>query len=135
MVAEGNVDNIVFDAFFADRRGTGVFVEVGAARPDYLSISARFRAAGWKVLAIEPNPDFCSAHRAAGYDVLEYTCSDTKSDNVEFFVVDSKGAEYLGGHVSFESFSSLGLKDQFAELYKKVAASTVLRKIGVKVRA
>jgi FkbM family methyltransferase len=31
-------------------------------------------------------------------------------------IVDSHGAAYRGGHVSYESFSSLGLKDSYAGL-------------------
>jgi hypothetical protein len=70
MAAEHDVDQVVRDAFFAETTD-GVLVEVGAARPEYLSISASYRALGWKVIAIEPNPEFCAAHRALGHDVLE----------------------------------------------------------------
>lgn len=133
MAAEGHVDRLVLDAFFRNR-SNGVVVEVGAARPDYLSIGASFRALGWKVIAIEPNPEFCAAHRALGYEVLQYACSDEESDDAEFFVVDSKGADYRGGAVSFESFSSLGIKDQFVDLYETVRETTNIKTIPVKVR-
>ncbi|MBV9240639.1 MAG: FkbM family methyltransferase [Acidobacteria bacterium] len=133
MTAEGDVDRLVRDAFFTDS-GTGVIVEVGAARPDYLSISASFRARGWKVIAIEPNPEFCATHRALGYEVLEYAASDIDADDVDFFMVDSNGATYKDGNVSFESFSSLGISGQFADLYETVKANTNLKKIPVKVR-
>jgi|ERR1035441_9223207 hypothetical protein len=103
MAAEKDIDRVVREAFFPD--GTsGVLVEVGAARPDYLSISASFRERGWKIIAVEPNPEFCALHRANGHYVLQYACSDEDKDNVDFFVVDSNGADYLGGKVSFESF-------------------------------
>jgi FkbM family methyltransferase len=111
MAAEGNVDLIVHDTFFRDGK-TGVLVEVGAARPDYFSISASFRSHGWRIIAIEPNPDFCAAHRALGYDVLEYACSDEDADGVPFFVVDSRGHQHsndLYGQVTYESVSSLGI--------------------------
>jgi FkbM family methyltransferase len=133
MAAEHNIDRVVLNTFFHGRT-EGVLVEVGAARPDYLSIGAHFRALGWKVVAIEPNPEFCAAHRAIGHDVLEYACSDEESDNAAFFVVDSNGANYMGGSVSFESFSSLGIKGQFAELHETVKSSTTVRTIPVKVR-
>jgi FkbM family methyltransferase len=133
MAAENNVDRVVRDAFFAGIRN-GVLVEVGAAMPDYLSIGASFRALGWKVVAIEPNPEFCSAHRALGNEVLQYAASDTEADDVDFFVVDSHGAAYQEGVVSFESFSSLGIKDQFADLYETVRAKTEMSTIPVKVR-
>jgi FkbM family methyltransferase len=87
-----------------------------------------------KVIAIEPNPEFCAAHRALGHDVLEYAASDTETDDANFFVVDSNGANYMGGGVSFESFSSLGINGQFADLHETVKASTNVKTISVKVR-
>ena len=134
MSAEQDVDREVLRAFFPDPAFTGVFVEIGAARPDFLSISAGFRRQGWKVVAVEPNPDFCAVHRAQGYDVLEYACSDVEQDDAEFFVVDSQGADYLGGNVSFESFSSLGIRDEFAKLHETVKDKTNIKKVKVKVR-
>jgi FkbM family methyltransferase len=133
MTAEHDVDRLVRDAFFA-RAASGVLVEVGAAKPDYLSISASYRALGWKVIAIEPNPDFCAAHRALGHDILEYAVSDTESDDASFFVVDSHGANYMGGTVSFESFSSLGIRGKYADLHETVKAGTSVKTIHVKVR-
>jgi FkbM family methyltransferase len=133
MAAEDNVDRVVRDAFFAGVKN-GVLVEVGAAMPDYLSIGASFRGLGWKVISIEPNPDFCAAHRALGSEILQYAASDTEADDVDFFVVDSRGTEYREGAVSFESFSSLGIKDQFADLYETVRAKTGISTIPVKVR-
>jgi len=124
---------VVLKAFFRGKT-SGVLVEVGAARPDYLSIGANFRELGWKVVSIEPNPEFCAAHRARGHEVLEYACSDEESDNADFFVVNSNGANYLGGTVSFESFSSLGIKGQFADLHETVKAATSVKTIPVKVR-
>ena len=109
MAAEGNVDLIVHDTFFRDGQ-VGVLVEVGAARPDYLSISASYRSSGWRIIAIEPNPNFCAVHRALGYDVLQYACSDEDADGVPFFVVDSHDVQYMDGVLSFESFSSLGIE-------------------------
>ena len=104
MTAEKDVDILVHDKFFKDKSEPGVFVEVGAALPDYLSISARFRDLGWKIVAIEPNPEFCQAHRSRGHQIYEYACSDVDADDMDFFVVDFQGADYLGGSVSFEFF-------------------------------
>ena len=134
MTAEKDVDILVGDTFFSHKGEPGVLVEVGAARPDYLSISARFRDLGWKIIAIEPNPDFCAAHRSRGHQVYEYACSDVDADDVDFFVVDSQGADYLGGSVSFGSFSSLGIKDEFAELHETVKGNTRVKTVPVKVR-
>ena len=133
MAAEDNVDVIVQNTFFPNKTD-GVLVEVGAARPDYLSISAIFREKGWKILAVEPNPDFCELHKARGYDVLEYACSDEDRDNVDFTVVDSQGVDYLGGKVSAESISSLGIKDEFLELYSRLEGRATTKTISVTVR-
>jgi FkbM family methyltransferase len=93
-------------------------------------MSALYRTLGWRVIAIEPNPVFCQAHRAAGYEVLEYACSDHDEDAVDFEVVDSHGAPYEGGTVSFESFSSLRVKDS----YRTLRAGLDVRRIKVNVR-
>lgn len=138
--AEHNIDILVRDKFFPPSRFSRflpqrrTIVEVGAARPDYLSISASFRKAGWKVIAIEPNPAFCEAHRAQGLDVLQYACSDENKDDVDFFVVDSLGANYMGGHVSNESFSSLGINGKFEEQFNTVRENTTTNVIKVSVR-
>lgn len=135
MAAEKNVDRIIQD-LLSDNDGLkqGVLVEVGAAHPDYLSISSSFRRLGWKIIAIEPNPDFCKQHRDQGYTVYQYACSDNESDAQEFYVVDSQGTKYLDGSVSFESFSSLGIKDEFLDLHQTVKDKTKVKKIEVKVR-
>jgi FkbM family methyltransferase len=133
VAAEHDVDRIVRNAFFPKTRD-GTFVEVGAARPEYLSISASYRALCWKVIAIEPNPEFCAAHRALGHDVLEYAASDSETDDANFYVVDSNGVNYMGGNVSFESFSSLGIKGPFADLHETVKNDTNIKTIPVKVR-
>ncbi len=133
MAAEKDIDRIVQQAFFADTK-PGVMIEVGAARPDYLSIGASFRAQGWQVLSIEPNPEFCDLHRALGNDVVQCACSDEDRDGVDFFVVDSNQADYLGGNVSFESFSSLGIRDEFAADLEKTQVKTDVRTIQVNVR-
>jgi FkbM family methyltransferase len=112
----------------------GVLVEIGAARPDYLSISASYRALGWKIIAIEANPEFCAAHGALGYDVLMYAVRDTEADDAKFFVVDSLGSNYMGGTVSFESFSSLGIQGKYADLHETVKARTKAKTIPVKIR-
>jgi hypothetical protein len=112
---EGGLDQIVYRRFFAGTT-VGVFVDVGAAGPDFLSMSAFYRGLGWRVIAIEPNPVFCEAHRAAGHDVLQYACSDHDEDAADFEVVDLHGESYKGGVFSFESFSSLAVKPAYRSL-------------------
>ena len=133
MAAEGNVDLIVHDTFFRDHK-TGVLVEVGAARPDYLSIGASYRSRGWRIIAIEPNPNFCAAHRALGYEVLQYACSDEDADDVPFFVVDSHGAPYLDESVSYDPFPRLGSKGLCIAHAKSHQRSHNVTTIPVQVR-
>jgi len=108
--AECDVDIKVQERFFSDHY-KGVFLEIGAARPDYLSVSAHYRSRNWKVIAIEPNPAYKPLYEEFGYEVLQYACGDRDEDDVPFSVVNSHGSSYRGGQVSFESFSSLGVKD------------------------
>ena len=127
--AEGDVDKVVRKRFFPDL-ANGVFVEVGAARPDYLSTSALFRSLGWNIIAIEPNPAYAELHHAQGHEILPYACGDHDEDDVEFSVVDSHGTAYEGGAVSFESFSSLAIKPSYARLKLDLDVT----KIKVKLR-
>jgi FkbM family methyltransferase len=130
-VVESDVDLVVQAAFFPDPAYRGTMIEVGAAKPDYLSVSATFRARGWRVISIEPNPYFCEMQRRHGIDVLQYACGDADKDDVSFFVVRTD-ATYQGEPVSNESFSSLGIRGQYAEMMKSLPTST--DEIRVKVR-
>jgi FkbM family methyltransferase len=104
-------------------------VEVGAARPDYLSISAHFRAKGWTVLAIEPNPAYGEHYNRRGFQLLQYACGDHDEDDVDFVVVDSHGTAYAGGDVSYESWSSLAIKDEYRSLKPDLDTSTIKVKL------
>lgn len=128
---EGDVDLVVRKAFFDDPRYRGIIIEVGAAKPDYLSISASFRDLGWRAIAVEPNPVFAELHRALGHEIIECACGESDQEGVPFFVVENQG-EYLGGTVSNESFSSLGIRGRFADLMRTVETS--IKEIHVRVR-
>ncbi len=127
--AEDQIDRIVRETFFEDYSHKGVIVEVGAAGPEYLSISRHFRESGWRVLAIEPNPEFCELHRQAGFEVLQYACGDHDEDGVDFEVVYQPAA-YKGGQVTYESFSALKVLDS----YRKRNPSITTRSIKVDLR-
>jgi FkbM family methyltransferase len=127
-IVESDIDRIVYEHFFAGRNG--VFVDVGAARPDFLSISALYRGKGWRVIAIEPNPEFCDLHKKAGHEIVQCACGERDEDNVDFTIVDQHGGDYLGGKVSYESFSSLGIKKEFSQL--KSDLDTKIIKVNVR---
>lgn len=130
-IVEGDVDLVVQEAFFADRTYIGTMIEVGAAKPDYLSVSATFRSLGWRVISIEPNPYFCEMQRQKGFEVMECACGEADRDDVSFFVVQTD-ATYQGQPVTNESFSSLGVRGKYAEMMKSVP--TTVSEIKVKVR-
>jgi FkbM family methyltransferase len=124
--AEGDVDRIVHKRFFpGESTSTRVFVDVGAARPDYLSVSAYYRTLGWRVIAIEPNPEFCAMHRSRGHEIYQFACGDHDEDDIDFVVVDSHGTKYEKGEVSYESFSSLAIKDSYAALKSQLDKRTI----------
>jgi FkbM family methyltransferase len=125
------VDLVVREAFFDVPDYRGIIIEVGAAKPDYLSISASFRKLGWRAIAVEPNPVFAQLHRALGHEIIECACGESDQESVPFFVVENRG-EYLGGTVSNESFSSLGIRGRFADLMGTVDTST--KEIRVQLR-
>jgi FkbM family methyltransferase len=134
MAAESNVDAVIFERFFPRER-SGVLLEIGAARPDFLSIGAYFRAAGWRVISVEPNPAFASMHRSLNHEILEFACSDTDADDVDFVIAEAEDEiEYQGLKISAESFSSLGIRGDFERLLFKMQDRFSQRKIKVKTR-
>ncbi|AWN43298.1 FkbM family methyltransferase [Methylobacterium durans] len=134
MAAEHDVDKLVQASFFNGAKEGGVLVEVGAARPSYLSISESFRSLGWTIIAVEPNPVFCEEHRKLGHEILQYACGDHDEDEVVFYIVKSIDAVYMGGDVSYESWSSLGIRDRYAEVVKTVEDKTEIEPVRVKLR-
>src|ERR1700751_2262824 len=100
MPAENKVDRIVHDSFFAGQR-SGVVLEIGAGDPDFLSISALFRAEGWRVIEVEANPVFAALHRARGHEILEVACSDKDANDVDFVIVEADGTvKYQGKSIT-----------------------------------
>ena len=130
-VVEGDVDLIVQKTFFPDPNYLGTMIEVGAAKPDYLSVSASFRSRGWRVISIEPNPYFCELYRRRGLDIIECACGESDRDEANFFVVHTSGI-YHGHQVTDESFSSLGVRGKYAELMRSVPASVTEMKVKVR---
>lgn len=123
--AEGNVDRIIYKRFFRGDKSYGVFVDVGAAGPDYLSISALFRSLGWRIFGVEPNPEFCDLHKRKSYEIWQYACGDHDEDNVDFQLVHSHGTPYEHGEVTYESFSSLAIKDAYRAMVPDLDTRTI----------
>ena len=111
-MAEADIDKIVLEEFFKGRR-SGTLVDVGAARPDFLSVAAEFRRRGWRVISVEPNPEFAKLHRDLGHEIIEVAATDLDEDNVEFTIARGIDLEYQNGKITAELFSSLGMRGQF----------------------
>ncbi|MCT0231084.1 FkbM family methyltransferase [Synechococcus sp. CS-1324] len=133
--AEGAVDSLVRDTFFPGG-SRGVLVEVGAASPDYLSLGNSFRSSGWRVISIEPNPIFAEMHRERGHEIHEFACGDADLDDVAFTLAQAKnlGSRYRGGEISYESFSSLGIRGKFRKLFDTMADRFTTQEIKVRQR-
>lgn len=131
MAAEYNIDDLIINEFYANYRQP-VMIDVGAAKPDFLSIGQGFRNCGFKVIGIEPNPLFCELHKQLGNIVYQYACSDYDKDDVDFYVVNSFNAPYWDVNVTYESFSSLGITGKFKDLQDTIQTDTALIKVHVR---
>jgi FkbM family methyltransferase len=131
--AEGGVDERVYRTFFQNRP-SGICLDVGAAGPEYLSIGNGFRKHGWRVISVEANPIFAQMHRERGHEVIEAAAGKEDRDDVDFTIFDFHGAPYEGGSVTFESFSSLGTKPEYAASIAVQPVKPDIRTIKVKVR-
>jgi hypothetical protein len=76
---EFGTDRHLRERFFPGQTN-GVMIEVGAATPEYLSLSQHFRLSGWRCIAIEPNPTFAAMHRARGHEVYQVACGEDDRD-------------------------------------------------------
>lgn len=85
--AEEDTARIVMQMFPPDY--SGVYVDVGAGYPEWYSNSYPFRARGWTIVAVEPQPSMCKEFRRRGYDVLEFACASQNLGIVDFEVLDN----------------------------------------------
>jgi FkbM family methyltransferase len=116
-------DRYLREVHFPDYNTRGVIVEIGAGFPDRISVSAHFRESGWRVVGIEPNPDFCKLFQERGYEIYNYACADYESDDVDFVVVDVNWG-----------LSHSALCPRHIETAHLLAANIPMKTIKVKVR-
>ncbi|TCL00602.1 FkbM family methyltransferase [Shimia isoporae] len=136
MAAESDIDIHLLNHYFAQRPNgrTHVLVEIGAASPEYLSIGAGFRKAGWRVLSVEPNPIFAEQHRRMGHEIYEFAASDSDADEVDFYLVNLHGIEYQSGEITYESISSLGIRPEFQVQLDDLSDKASVERIKVRQR-
>jgi len=122
---EFETDKIIREKFFPDFNYKGTMVEVGAATPEFLSVSHHFRLNGWRCICIEPNPIFAELHRQRGNEIYQLACSDQDKDAQDFEIVHEDNA-YEKNEITDHSFSSLSVKQG----YKNVDPKFGTRKIS-----
>lgn len=123
--AEHATDKVIRESYFRDRNYQGVVVEVGGGTPEFLSMSKHFKDSGWRSIVIEPNPAFVAMHREMGNEVYQFACGAEEQSGVPFTIV-SQEVEAYGGLVTDHSFSSLGIKPNFAKILPKTAVQKTI---------
>jgi hypothetical protein len=104
--AEFKTDQIIRENYFPDFSFKGIMVEVGAATPDFISMSKHFRESGWRCICIDPNPHYVQMHLNCGNEIYKYACSFENKDNVDFQVVHFSD-NYNNNIITDYSYSSL----------------------------
>ena len=110
--AEFQTDRIVREHFFPDPTYRGVMVEVGAATPEFLSMSQHFRLNGWRCICVEPNPKYVELHRKRGNEVYPYACGEADLDGQDFEIAHRDG-DYEKNEFTDHSFSALKVKEAY----------------------
>jgi FkbM family methyltransferase len=128
---EFETDRII-RSYFPDMSHKGTFIEIGAARPDFLSLSRHFKESGWNTIGVEPNPYFAKLQRNEGNRVIECALANYISEEANFqILIAYDESKFESGIVTMESASSLIPYPQFENnltLYKEQ------KTIKVKVR-
>lgn len=131
--AEFDTDRIIRDKYFTDYSYKGVIVEVGAATPEFLSMTRHFKENDWRCIHIEPNPEFVKLHQQFGNEIYQYACADFDQDNIDFTVVSlNDGSD--PNKVSDHSFSSIEVKKEYIDLHKNWYNNLNKKKIKVNCR-
>ena len=116
-------------SYFPDMSYKGTLIEVGAGKPDFISLSKHFKESGWTVICVEANPEFARLHREVGNRIVECAASNYNADDVNFTVCRAH-VSGLGGIITMEGASAL----KSTVRYQKAGAVTSGEIIKVKVR-
>ena len=68
-----DIANIILGYF--PQNYVGTLLEVGSAHPVCISVSLPFRNLGWKIISVEPIPEFCEEFKKRNFKILEYAAS------------------------------------------------------------
>ncbi len=130
--AEFGTDKFIRETFFPDISYQGVMVEVGAATPEFLSMSQHFRLSGWRCIGIEPNPKYVEMHQKRGNEIHAFACSDEDKDDQDFEIVHT-GENYEGAEITDHSFSALKVVDEYKRMHAHYDSLKVIKaKVNVR---
>ena len=101
-------DKWLREKFFPDYSYKGVFVDVGAGPPEFISNSKHFRDSGWRTVCVEPNPKFVKQHQDCRSEVYEFACSS--EEKVTSFVINSNNDNWYTKENDGVSFSALEVR-------------------------
>lgn len=101
-------DKYIRENFFLDQTYKGVFVEVGAGPPEFLSNSKHFRNYGWRTICVEPNPKFVKQHQDVDSEVYQYACSNAEGKSN--FTINYNNDDWYTSENDGVSFSSLDIR-------------------------
>lgn len=106
--ADLDTDSYIRKTFFPDYFYQGIFVEVGAGPPCFISNSCHFRRNGWRTIAVEPNEKFVKQHLEDGSEVYQYACADYEGDAE--FTVNNNNDHWYSEENDGVSFSALSIR-------------------------
>ena len=101
-------DKWLREKFFPDYSYKGVFVDVGAGPPEFISNSKHFRDSGWRTVCVEPNPKFVKQHQDCRSEVYEFACSS--EEKITSFVINSNNDNWYTEENDGVSFSALEVR-------------------------
>ncbi len=136
--AEFETDKYIRENFFPDQTYEGVFVEVGAGPPEFLSNSKHFRDYGWRTICVEPNPKFVEQHQECQSEVYEYACCNSEGKST--FVINHNNDDWYTSENDGVSFSALDIRykdvpehnTQKTIEVETIKLNTLLEKIKIK---
>lgn len=132
-LAEAGVDSLVRDTLFSEGR-LDVLVEAGAASPYSLSLGNSLGGCGLRLIRVES--DLCrEASRAWARDP-GVGCGDEGRDVVPFLLAHPRnlGSQDRGREISYDSFSSLGIRGDFKNLFDTMVDRFTTREFRVQER-
>lgn len=102
------VDKYLRETFFPDYDYKGIFIDIGAFHPIYMSNSYHFEQSGWNVVCIEANPLCIENLKKERKIVLNYAMDSEDKDNQNFCIVGSGDGTlgYMGAWSQLKKYYS-----------------------------